>query len=167
MVHSFPSSSKVRGNSDIQNLWKQLKKKPWCHEACPGFQDWFMGQLDSVEKTVWLVTAQPEQHGKEVWPLAKYTPGNSALKHYIGAGNALKHYASAGESTETLYRCWGIHWNIIGAGKCTETLYRCWGISAGTRPIAKDKKGNSVTKDSLGINRGALIKSQGSEAKRV
>ena len=23
--------------------------------------------------------------------------------------------------------------------RCTETLYRCWGMSAGVRPVAKDK----------------------------
>lgn len=55
----------------------------------------------------WLLSqsSMERRNIKEVWPLAKYTPGNSALKHYIGAG----------ESTEILYGCW----------ECTETLYKC------------------------------------------
>lgn len=41
----------------------------------------------------------------------------------------LKHYIGAGESTEILYRCWGM----------PEILYKCWGMSAGTRLVAEDK----------------------------
>lgn len=138
-----------------------------------------MGQLDSVQKTVWLVAAQPEQHGKKVWPLAKYTPGNSALKHYIGAGESTEILYRCWQCTETLCKCWGIHRNIIqvlgnplkcytGAGNALKHY-----IGAGEYLLAPDqlqqinKKGNNDTKDFLGINCGALIKSQGSQAKGV